>query len=444
MADGGTAARARRRNLLLCLLPWGYCIAATVRYGYDAPYWDQWWKVPIIGKAFEGTLAFSDLWTLINEHRVFFPNVISVPLARLTHWDIRVELGLTLLFATLTFGLIVLLFRRVGASLRAGGTLWPLPIAAVLIFSFSQRAVWMWSLHLMITMTTLCLVAIVLLLGNRRPTRAGFPLAIAAAVVGSYTFGAGVVAWPLGVVMLSLVPDMGKRRRSMLLAVWMSSAALTMLLYFVAYESTPANESAFVAMRRPLSFLVYVLAYMGSPLFSFSPNAAVLAGLAGLVMGGFLVFHLFRGDDDARESALPFVGLMFIGWAVAGLVGLKQVQEGIGQAVSSRYIPWPTLFWIGLLGLAYVRRLGAGDSLRKWELNAIRAASALVLLLALSSSGYGTYRADEQHDAFVLGRKALLEGRTDDDLLYLYPDVTVPSQMRETLVRYQLSIFRGP
>ena len=70
-------------------------------------------------------------------------------------------------------------------------------------------------------------------------------------------------------------------------------------------------------------------------------------------------------------------------------------------------------------------------------------ASIAILLLGLGSSAYGTYRADERHDAFLLGRNALLEGRVDDDLLYLYPDTDVPISMRETLVRYQLGIFRN-
>ncbi len=55
---------------------------------------------------------------------------------------------------------------------------------------------------------------------------------------------------------------------------------------------------------------------------------------------------------------------------------------------------------------------------------------------------YGTYRADERHDAFLLARSALLQGRMDDDLRYLYPERDVPLRMRETLVRHKLSIFR--
>lgn len=117
MTDRPDVTSRRRRNVLLCLVPWGCCVAMTIRYGYDAPYWDQSWKIPMIEKAFDGTLRFGDYWTLINEHRVFFPNLIAVPLARLTHWDLRVELALSLVFATLVFALIAMLFRRAAASI---------------------------------------------------------------------------------------------------------------------------------------------------------------------------------------------------------------------------------------------------------------------------------------------------------------------------------------
>lgn len=51
MAENRDVTGQRRRNVLLCLVPWAYCIAMTIRYGYDAPYWDQWWKIPMIEKA---------------------------------------------------------------------------------------------------------------------------------------------------------------------------------------------------------------------------------------------------------------------------------------------------------------------------------------------------------------------------------------------------------
>ena len=426
-------AKRTRRSLLLCLLPWGYCAAATARYGYDAPYWDQWWKTPLVAKAFEGTLRVGDFWTLINEHRVFFPNLITVPIARITHWDLRVELGLTFGFATLAFCIVIFLFRR--SELH-----WPLPIAAVLFFSYSQHAVWMWSLHLMITMTLLCLVGVVYLLACAPVRMSTLAAAAGLAIVASYSFGAGIIAWPLGVLLLAMRNEVPQRALAIL--GWLGAASFTMIVYFIGYESTPANASAYAAARHPFQFLLYEFAYLGSPVAGFSPACAVVAGALGVLVAGWLAFRLFREAPAARIAARPFWGLILAGILVAVLTGLKQSQEGIAQAVSSRYTTWPTLYWVGLLGLVALRLRAEDDERGYWNRNALRGVSGAILLLATICSLYGTYRADERHDAFLVGREALLEGRTDEDLLFLYPDIAVPEEMREVLIQYELSIFR--
>ena len=439
MAENRDVTGQRRRNVLLCLVPWAYCVAMTIRYGYDAPYWDQWWKIPMIEKAFEGTLTFRDHWTLINEHRVLFPNLIAVPLARLTHWNLRVELALTLLFATLAFALITLLFRRADPASSGSGTLWPLPIAAALVFSFAQHMVWVWSLHMMITLTMFFILIMIVLLGRNTLNLPAVAFAAAAAVGASYSFGAGIVAWPVGLLMLLLAPGLNPRQRAQFSLGWCAVAGITMLVYFIEYESTPASQSAVDIAARPLALVQYVFTYIGSPVLSYSPFLAATAGAVGLLAAGFLVSRVFR---DQRAGALPFIALMAVGGSVACLTGLKQAHEGAAQALSPRYILWPTFFWIGLLGLLYIRQLSASGDANPRTRRTVALAGLLILCLSLTSSIYGTYRADERHDAFVLGRSALLEGRMDDDLRYLYPELEVPLRMRATLVKHKLSIFR--
>ena len=67
---------------------------------------------------------------------------------------------------------------------------------------------------------------------------------------------------------------------------------------------------------------------------------------------------------------------------------------------------------------------------------------AAVTLLAAISWGYSTYRADERHDAFLIGREALVSGVNDENLKWIYPDISIPRSGREILKRYQLTVFR--
>ena len=124
--------------------------------------------------------------------------------------------------------------------------------------------------------------------------------------------------------------------------------------------------------------------------------------------------------------------VLAIGCAV--LTGLKQWQEGPDQAISSRYLVWSTMFWIGLLILSVNTRV----SKRARQLLVTQ-----VAVLGILASAYGAYRADERHNAFELGKAALLTNTTELHLLYMYPTLDVPKQMRNDLVHYKLSLFQG-
>ncbi|MFP6615098.1 MAG: hypothetical protein VCB26_01715 [Candidatus Hydrogenedentota bacterium] len=66
-----------------------------------------------------------------------------------------------------------------------------------------------------------------------------------------------------------------------------------------------------------------------------------------------------------------------------------------------------------------------------------------VVFFAVAGTLHGAYRADERHDAFELGKEALRKNNSDQHLLYLYPILDVPQQMRADLIQYELSIFRN-
>ncbi|MCH7910521.1 MAG: hypothetical protein IIB38_13015 [Candidatus Hydrogenedentes bacterium] len=135
----------------------------------------------------------------------------------------------------------------------------------------------------------------------------------------------------------------------------------------------------------------------------------------------------------------PYIGLAMIACCTAVLSGLKHHPEGIQQAISSRALIWSTLFWVGTLGLLYVLSLGSTNKRMRVSCYAV---SALLCVFTLASSLYGTYRADERYDMFLMGRQALLSGENRENFKYLYPDVEVVETMRDTLLEYKLSIFR--
>src|SRR6267142_5943506 len=72
----------RHCDKVLAAVPLLILIWVVARYAIDVPYLDQWDFAPLIDKMYQGQLTFHDLWMQFNEHRIFFPKLIMLGLAR--------------------------------------------------------------------------------------------------------------------------------------------------------------------------------------------------------------------------------------------------------------------------------------------------------------------------------------------------------------------------
>ena len=420
--------------IALSTIPIIFCGILTSILGYDAPYWGQWWKIPLIVKSIEGTIRFEDYWTLINEHRVFFLNLLTIPLARITHWNMAYELLLTLLFG---FGAFVVLCRTILAAENPEQRrrIWPIiPVISLLMFSYSQHNIWMWGLHVMIPMTLFAMLISIQCLIQPQPSVLHITGAIISAIIASYSFGAGIVIWGVGGSILILNTLQKNKTAYIQLAVWAVAWIATMAIYFIGYESTPSETTAVQTLQHPTAFLTYVAAYIGAPIISFHSPSAVLAGISGLACVAYLLSNTHwksARDSTPVRMALSLI-LLTVGCAL--LTAMKQWPEGPGQAISSRYLMWPTMFWVGLLILS-----ATGMSSKQ----VMKFLVVGVVFFAVAGTLHGAYRADERHDAFELGKEALRKNNSDQHLLYLYPILDVPQQMLADLIQYELSIFRN-
>src|SRR5215475_12399449 len=95
------------------------------------PMWDEW-HTP--GSQFaswcRGTLTISELFSLHNESRKFFPRLLYFALAALGGWDVRKEMRvLFVLVCTLCVLLLLLLRRTSGASPESTFLTWALMVA---------------------------------------------------------------------------------------------------------------------------------------------------------------------------------------------------------------------------------------------------------------------------------------------------------------------------
>lgn len=365
----------------MSVVPIVVCAVLALRYAYDAPYWDEWSYVEPVSRAFEGTLRPADFWVRNNEHILFTSSLIVIPLARLTHWDMRFEVLLTVFFFAAAFGFLARIASR-AERIRAGsGSIWVWPLIAMMMFSPSQHAIWSWGLHLCIGLAVFLIFAALGALVRVRLTAGS----IAAAV---FLSGRGDV------------PEYAPR----------ATAGMT-------------------------DYFVYVLAYIGGPLVPYSGHLAFVAGTGFMVVAGFLAVSWAKPNADRIDVFL--LGLLTVGMTVGMLTAIKHAHEGPANAVSSRFLPWPTLSWCAVLIAWYraVPRLGAAS----WRTGFAAAMLGVVLVCGWL---FGAYTMDERHDAFLYGRRALVEDSQHANLSYLHPRWRELGPLREKLIEHRLTVFR--
>ena len=184
---------------------------------------DQWELVPVVDKAFQGTLSFADLWAQHNEHRPFFPRIVMVSLAWATGWNTLAEVALNVAIMSLLVPVLwwtTRLWRNQGDGPLPAAT-WP--VASLLVFSPAQWQNWMWGWQLMFFLPLASNIAGLSLLCRPRANWGNWAVAVMLGIVGSYSFGASLLYWPVAIVLLMVRRDdparwwrvaaLGSRRR---------------------------------------------------------------------------------------------------------------------------------------------------------------------------------------------------------------------------------------
>ena len=325
----------------------GYAIPAVAYlwmiqiYGVNVIYWDQWDDVALIGHASSGTLHLSTLWSQHYENRIFFPNLIVLALAYTTHFNVVTEEYLSALMAVGATALIICAHKRRSPQRR---WIWYCPVA-FLMLSFAQAGNALWGFQ-MAWYLVLLMVALALFLLDYEPLRwPVFGCAVAAAVVASFSSLQGLLVWPAGLLLIYL-----RRRPRHLVLVWIGSAVLAGVLYFLDFNFNDSQR----ARTNPTFLLTFFVRVVGDIVGEARPG--VLVTLFGSVLIATAIWVLVRfairerTSSGGRPFALSLVlfGVLFSALTAYGRSGFYTV----GVDVEDRYTVFAIFVLVGLyLGL---------------------------------------------------------------------------------------------
>jgi hypothetical protein len=345
-------------------------------FGVNVVRADGWDIVGLLGEWTAGNLGLKDLWSQHVDHRLFFPRIALLLLARITEFNSISQMYLVLISFIGTLLILLLAFRatfRFRATVRSSSALalgWVVPFVPVAFLLFSLRQYYNMLTGFQVTFAfgqVFSVLALFLLLVPTR--RSAFIGAMVSATVASFSVFQGLFVWPAGLVGLALS---GARRRAI---VWTLVGVGVWAFYFVGYE---LRGSLMSFLSHPVNGALYFMLSIGSSLFS-GYALALPCGVLLTLLAGSAIFLLYRSGRLGEFSfwiALVLFAVLFVASITVGRAAL-----GFEQATESRYTTFSIL---GVIGLYAVLAKLALE--RTWATTALAGVLCGLILLSISSS----------------------------------------------------------
>jgi hypothetical protein len=417
-------------------------------WGVDIPFGDPWATLlPHIIKFKQGTLGLADLLSQNNEHRPLFLRLILIPLAVLTQWNTRIEMGVQIGFSVATFLVIKYQLTLSWKKLAMWPSNWLLLIISLLVFSLNQWENWLNGYQLLFSLFAFVSVSGLFLLANSCLTIKRFFGGVLCAIVAQFTISAGAIFWGVGLILL-LTTTEGQFRKALFASIWIAIALISTFLYFRDFHfiSTVSKLSTF--LLQPHIYLLYVLTFLGAPIMTF-----YTASILGVVGTGLLISIVLdichRHSIEKLATYLPYVALCFYSLLIALSVGIGRMGEKWWLALSPRYVGLSVWFWVGLVSLLSLRvslayRIDHPGRLdffwRKYAKYCLGTVLILSIICSIVGFGLGIHL---RYLPLRNARTALMNGnKSDETLAQIYPDTIYLRQQLPLVEQYHLSIYR--
>ncbi|MFZ0167798.1 MAG: hypothetical protein WAL64_00050 [Candidatus Dormiibacterota bacterium] len=318
----------------LASIPIGIYFWYVRTFGVNIVFQDSWnGTLPLVRAFANGQLTLAQLWAPHNGNRMLFPNLVLTISDVVNRVDSKTDMYLS---AVAVLAALALLVGLCATTTPARG-LWVLP-AAFLLCDLIQVENILWAFQFAFALGMLCLLLTLASLEGSNRHRWLFAVALAAAVVASYTSLFGLLVWPVGLLYGALK---GLRRRY--IGAWVLVAAAATWLYFRNLGPIyPVTHPSYL-VANPILGLRFLLILLGdvSPVHRFVVGLAILG--ASIVVG-LLALH-YRVPAQRMRLAL---GLWTFGLLFDLLVTGGRAELGLSYAQSSRYSTFNILVIIGI------------------------------------------------------------------------------------------------
>lgn len=439
------------------------------RYSVDVPYYEDWVAASLLDRQDRGVLSWQDLWKSNNEHRVPVPLVVILVIGRLTRFNVRAQMGTSMLAIFASCGGAFYAARRLAVQLRVSA-IPALGLVAAFLLSRAQWSNILWGWQITLTFgaafgfATLLIIAPVGTATTVSWKRWTF--ALLAALLCQYSFASGLLIWPIGLGLIVLRAGDDKWKMA---ALWTSIGSASTYIYVQGLER--AGGTSAVSVWKTIDYALTQLGgtfalrgweCAGGGTLRCRPihDESMRAGAVGVVALVAVSIYLMRIRRFTESSGL-------IGWAVwatlsALLTGIGRASLGTEQALASRYVTLSSPLWATLSLLVPMliqhrfqhrtqHRNRTGLSLQTSQrrasiaLGVATTLTTLATVLLVSRTGNVEFAAYGSESRLLVARGALRSSApTDDQLRTLFIDVSEIRRLLPTMERQKISVFREP
>jgi hypothetical protein len=410
-------------------------IVGDFRSYSSVPFWDMWnGYLDFYTKAIDGDDRV--WWSQHNEHRIV--------LARIFFWiDIYFFKGLGwFLILSIFFAYVISLYFFFRIYVHKFGNRYPWLIFFIgsLLFSWIQDNNFTWGFQIQFILAQLLpLISFYFLYKffNNQKDISAYILSCAFGILSIGTMANGVLALPL-LFVYSVLVGLG-RRYSIILFV-LGCACIS--LYFYDYHKPGGHGSVIDSLlSQPTNFIIYILLYIGSPLFyffgqGFSGKVVSISasGMMFIVVAGYLYGCLKKPKENSLNLLLIFfiAYIVITAFATAG----GRVIFGVDQALSSRYTTPAVMAWA-----AFILLIIPCYKIKYTQLLRVAALLFLIICLMIPSQIKALSVRSPNFERLVGALALELQIRDATKVQHIFPDVDWALALAKEPATRNISVF---
>jgi hypothetical protein len=400
------------------------------------PRWDQWNEIAVWEAHYEGRPVLPLILERYNGHIIALPRLITFGLGLLTDWSLRAELLVLYLLAMATAAVFILMLRDSGER----ALLLAAPVT-LLVFSVGQYASFLTSYAIGQHLCQLGIASTIFAMTRPRLSWPHLVAASVAAAVATFSWGGGLLAWPLGGVALLLrIP-----RRWPIWLVW---GALSLAAAGVVVRQGTGLPPLWYILSHP-DFALFALTLLGKPICSQPFPPASMALFAGIVLAVVLSPILLWAGRLRQPLLLLRWGLLGAsGVGAAILIALARpgpLEHALAPHYSAATYPLALSLMVLLCHVLWAwmdrsptraGRLAAGAAVLLF-LSLVGARELLLAHRLVPTLASWAQISRELGDRFKESRATDQEIQT-----YFHPDLELVRHGRDVLRRHRLAMYR--